>query len=53
MSPLAQQPGTITLSARGHLSSVEATSDPRIEQFVTTYVQGPQTPNRLPPAQAA
>ncbi|NGO10739.1 DUF3105 domain-containing protein [Streptomyces sp. HC44] len=44
MSPVAQQSGTIMLSAWGHQLTVDTASDPRVEQFITAYVQGPQTP---------
>ncbi|WDV53234.1 DUF3105 domain-containing protein [Streptomyces coeruleorubidus] len=44
MSPVTRQSGTIMLSAWGHQLSVETASDPRVEQFITAYVQGPQTP---------
>ncbi|MER5906159.1 DUF3105 domain-containing protein [Streptomyces mirabilis] len=44
MSPDKTQSGTIMLSAWGHQLSVDKASDPRVEQFLTKYVQGPQTP---------
>jgi len=44
MSPVDDQSGTIMLSAWGHQLSVEKASDPRVEQFLTKYVQGEQTP---------
>ena len=44
MSPDSTQSGTITLSAWGHQLSVDKASDPRVDQFLTKYVQGPQTP---------
>ncbi|WP_328747222.1 DUF3105 domain-containing protein [Streptomyces sp. NBC_00285] len=44
MSPDKTQSGTITLSAWGHQLSVNQASDPRVEQFLTKYVQGAQTP---------
>ncbi|GAB2967978.1 DUF3105 domain-containing protein [Streptomyces pseudoechinosporeus] len=44
MSPVTGQSGPITLSAWGHQLTVDAASDPRVEQFITAYVQGPQTP---------
>ncbi|MFI1721947.1 DUF3105 domain-containing protein [Streptomyces sp. NPDC020489] len=44
MSPDQDQSGTITLSAWGHQLSVNKASDPRVEQFLTKYVQGAQTP---------
>ncbi|WP_240436754.1 MFS transporter [Streptomyces sporangiiformans] len=44
MSPITRQSETIMLSAWGHQLSVDTASDPRVEQFITAYVQGPQTP---------
>jgi uncharacterized protein YbjT (DUF2867 family) len=44
MSPVTGQPGPITLSAWGHQLTVDAASDPRVEQLLTAYVQGSQTP---------
>ncbi|MFD7477490.1 DUF3105 domain-containing protein [Streptomyces sp. NPDC059837] len=44
MSPDKTQSGTIMLSAWGHQLSVDKASDPRVEQFLSKYVQGPQTP---------
>ncbi|WP_329245411.1 DUF3105 domain-containing protein [Streptomyces pseudovenezuelae] len=44
MSPDKNQSGTITLSAWGHQLTVEKASDARVEQFLTKYVQGAQTP---------
>ncbi|GCB49668.1 DUF3105 domain-containing protein [Streptomyces sp. NL15-2K] len=44
MSPVDDQPGTIMLSAWGSQLSVDKASDPRVEQFLTKYVQGSQTP---------
>ncbi|MFF3875205.1 DUF3105 domain-containing protein [Streptomyces sp. NPDC001978] len=44
MSPVNDEAGTIMLSAWGHQVSVNTASDPRVEQFLTKYVQGPQTP---------
>ncbi|MGK9464980.1 DUF3105 domain-containing protein (plasmid) [Streptomyces sp. G6] len=44
MSPAKDQSGTIMLSAWGRQLTVEKASDPRIEQFLTKYVQGAQTP---------
>ncbi|MFD8480036.1 DUF3105 domain-containing protein [Kitasatospora sp. NPDC059673] len=43
MSPYPDEEGTITLSAWGTQLIVESANDPRIEQFFTKYVQGPQT----------
>ncbi|MFC7842784.1 DUF3105 domain-containing protein [Streptomyces sp. NPDC057382] len=44
MSPVDGQPGTIMLSAWGYQLTVDKASDPRVEQFLTKYVQGSQTP---------
>lgn len=44
MSPAVGQSGTIMLSAWGRQLTVDKASDPRIDQFFTKYVQGPQTP---------
>jgi hypothetical protein len=44
MSPYKDQAGAITLSAWGKQLSVKSADDPRVNQFFTRYVQGPQTP---------
>ncbi len=44
MSPVDEQSGTIMLSAWGYQLTVDKASDPRVEQFLTKYVQGSQTP---------
>ncbi|GAA3245415.1 MULTISPECIES: DUF3105 domain-containing protein [Streptomyces] len=44
MSPVGDQSGAIMLSAWGYQLTVEKASDPRVEQFLTKYVQGAQTP---------
>ena len=44
MSPDEDQSGPITLSAWGRQLTVDKASDPRVEQFLTKYVQGSQTP---------
>ncbi|WP_327236898.1 DUF3105 domain-containing protein [Streptomyces sp. NBC_01317] len=44
LSPYKDQAGTIMLSAWGKQLSVDKASDPRVNQFLTKYVQGPQTP---------
>ncbi|WCD94921.1 DUF3105 domain-containing protein [Streptomyces sp. HUAS 31] len=44
MSPAKDQSETITLSAWGRQLTVDNASEPRIEQFLTKYVQGAQTP---------
>jgi hypothetical protein len=43
MSPYPDEQGTITLSAWGTQLIVDKADDPRVEQFFTKYVQGPQT----------
>jgi hypothetical protein len=44
MSPYKDQTGAIMLSAWGKQVTVDSASDPRVNQFFTKYVQGPQTP---------
>ncbi|MFH8463154.1 DUF3105 domain-containing protein [Streptomyces sp. NPDC017991] len=44
MSPVRDQAGALMLSAWGKQLTVEKASDPRVQQFLTKYVQGPQTP---------
>ncbi|MGW2812130.1 DUF3105 domain-containing protein [Streptomyces sp. NPDC001415] len=44
MSPYKDQAGAITLSAWGKQVTVNGADDPRVNQFFTKYVQGPQTP---------
>ncbi|MFF1419680.1 DUF3105 domain-containing protein [Streptomyces sp. NPDC058280] len=44
MSPVKDQSGAIMLSAWGKQVSVDTAADPRVEQFLTKYVQGSQTP---------
>ncbi|RSM59772.1 hypothetical protein DMB66_26330 [Actinoplanes sp. ATCC 53533] len=44
MSPLPDQPGLITLTAWGHQLTVDSAADPRIDEFLTAYTQGPQAP---------
>ncbi|ALV33550.1 DUF3105 domain-containing protein [Streptomyces sp. CdTB01] len=44
MSPDKTQSGTVMLSAWGHQLSVNSASDARVEQFLSKYVQGTQTP---------
>ena len=43
MSPYPDEKSPITLSAWGTQLNVDSASDPRVEQFFTKYVQGPQT----------
>lgn len=44
MSPDKEQAGPIMLSAWGKQLKVDKADDPRVAQFFTKYVQGPQTP---------
>ncbi|MFI6407458.1 DUF3105 domain-containing protein [Streptomyces sp. NPDC050548] len=44
MSPDKTQSGPIMLSAWGHQLGVKTASDPRVDEFLTKYVQGAQTP---------
>ncbi|MGX2998802.1 DUF3105 domain-containing protein [Streptomyces sp. JNUCC 64] len=44
MSPYENQKSPIVLSAWGRQLGVTSASDPRIDQFLRKYVQGPQTP---------
>ncbi|MFH9189624.1 DUF3105 domain-containing protein [Streptomyces globisporus] len=44
MSPYAGQEGAITLSAWGKQVTVDSADDRRVDQFLTEYVQGAQTP---------
>ena len=44
MSPVKDQAGAIMLSAWGKQLTVDKASDPRVQQFLTKYVQGAQTP---------
>ncbi|MEU3576363.1 DUF3105 domain-containing protein [Streptomyces globisporus] len=44
MSPYAGQEGAITLSAWGKQITVDSADDRRVDQFLTQYVQGAQTP---------
>jgi hypothetical protein len=44
MSPYKDQGGAIMLSAWGKQVTVNDAADPRVNQFFTKYVQGPQTP---------
>ncbi|WP_242644619.1 DUF3105 domain-containing protein [Streptomyces laculatispora] len=44
MSPYEDQAGTIMLSAWGKQVTVDGADDPRVAQFFSKYVQGPQTP---------
>lgn len=44
MSPYQDQAGAIMLSAWGKQVTVDSADDPRVNQFFTKYVQGPQTP---------
>ncbi|MFF9510152.1 DUF3105 domain-containing protein [Streptomyces sp. NPDC014724] len=44
MSPVEDQAAPLMLSAWGKQMTVTSATDPRVAQFFTTYVQGPQTP---------
>lgn len=44
MSPYSDQSSPITLTAWEHQIGVKKASDPRVEKFLSKYVQGPQTP---------
>ncbi|MFB7613994.1 DUF3105 domain-containing protein [Kitasatospora sp. NPDC056181] len=44
MSPYPTEAGTITLTAWSTQLVVDSASDPRVDAFLTQYVQGPQTP---------
>lgn len=44
MSPYPGQQSPIVLSAWGHQLQLQSADDPRIDQFLSAYVQGPQTP---------
>ncbi|MER5885171.1 DUF3105 domain-containing protein [Streptomyces sp. NPDC001941] len=44
MSPVKDQAGAIMLSAWGKQVTVDGADDPRVDQFFTKYVKGPQTP---------
>ncbi|MER6998308.1 DUF3105 domain-containing protein [Streptomyces sp. NPDC000410] len=46
MSPVKDQAGAIMLSAWGKQVTVDGADDPRVDQFFTKYVQGPQTPEK-------
>ncbi|MFF2204600.1 DUF3105 domain-containing protein [Streptomyces sp. NPDC058145] len=44
MSPYENQAAPIVLSAWGHQVTVKSASDPEVDKFFATYVQGKQTP---------
>ena len=44
MSPVKEQAGAIMLTAWGKQVTVDSAKDPRVDQFFSKYVQGPQTP---------
>jgi hypothetical protein len=44
MSPLPDQPGPIELTAWGHQLTVASPDDPRVDEFLRLYTQGPQAP---------
>ncbi|GAA2243156.1 MULTISPECIES: DUF3105 domain-containing protein [Kitasatospora] len=43
MSPYPDEKGTITLTAWGTQLVLDSAKDPRVDEFFTKYVQGPQT----------
>ncbi|MGK4583897.1 DUF3105 domain-containing protein [Kitasatospora sp. HPMI-4] len=43
MSPYPEEKGTITLTAWGTQLILDSAKDPRVDEFFTKYVQGPQT----------
>ncbi|MFB7669077.1 DUF3105 domain-containing protein [Kitasatospora sp. NPDC056138] len=43
MSPYPDEKGTITLTAWGTQLVLDSADDPRVDEFFTKYVQGPQT----------
>jgi hypothetical protein len=46
LSPVPDQSSPIMLTAWGRQLPVDKADDKRVEQFVETYVSGPQTPER-------
>ncbi len=46
MSPVPKQSSPITLTAWGRQLSVDSASDDRVDQFLTAYSNGPQSPER-------
>ncbi|MFF2012457.1 DUF3105 domain-containing protein [Streptomyces sp. NPDC058195] len=44
MSPYADQSGALMLTAWGKQLTVDGADDPRVDQFFSQFVQGPQTP---------
>lgn len=44
MSPVEDQAAPLVLSAWGKQVTVKSSTDARVEQFFTKYLQGPQTP---------
>jgi hypothetical protein len=44
MSPYENQQAPLMLSAWGHQLTVRSASDPAVDKFFATYVQGSQTP---------
>ncbi len=43
-TPFTNLPSPVVASAWGFQVDLDSASDPRLEQFVSTYAQGPQTP---------
>jgi hypothetical protein len=48
-SPYPDLPAPIVVSAWGRQLSLDSTDDPRLEQFITAFKQGPTTPERGAP----
>lgn len=46
LSPFAGDRGPVVLSAWGRQLQVDAASDPRVDEFLTAYSNGPQTPEK-------
>ena len=44
LSPYPGEPAQVTATAWGKQLAVSSASDPRIAKFISTYMQGPQTP---------
>lgn len=53
MSPYSDQGAPIALTAWGKQLKLQSATDPRIDQFITEYRQGPQTPEPGAPCDAA
>ena len=46
MSPVPDQDSPIVLTAWGRTLKVDSASDERVQQFLTAYTNGPQSPER-------